>query len=102
MEISDKHPNINLAYVKQVQHRLADNDKRPANEKNNETGDVVALSATVRDLQKAGKALEALPEVRLDQVQRIREAIEAGSYHIDRAKIADRMLRESLLNDLVR
>ena len=102
MEISDKHPNINLTYVKQVQARLADNDKRPANEKNYENGDVVALSATARDLQKAGKALEALPEVRLDRVQRIRAAIEAGSYHIDRAKIADRMLRESLLNDLVR
>jgi negative regulator of flagellin synthesis FlgM len=102
MEISDKHPNINLTYVKQVQHRPADNDKPPANKKNDENGDVVALSATARDLQKVEKALEALPEVRLDQVQRIREAIEAGSYQIDSAKIADRMLRESLLNDLVR
>jgi flagellar biosynthesis anti-sigma factor FlgM len=70
--------------------------------KNIENGDVVAPSAAACELQKAARALEAMPEVRLDQVQRIRAAIEAGSYHIDSAKIADRMLRESLLNDLVR
>lgn len=100
MQIHDKNPKIDLPYYKPVQDRSPEGEASAAKGKGTGSGsDVVALSPTARELQKAGKVLQDLPEVRLEKVNRIREQIESGTYRIDRARIADRMLRESLLND---
>lgn len=39
-------------------------------------------------------AVRALPEVRLDKVAAIRRAIESGTYAVDPAKIAQKMIDE--------
>ncbi|GBE36668.1 anti-sigma-28 factor, FlgM [bacterium BMS3Bbin07] len=38
--------------------------------------------------------IQKLPEVRADRVEAIRQAIEAGTYRIDPAKVLSRMLEE--------
>ncbi len=38
--------------------------------------------------------IEKLPDVRLDKIQEIKEAIDSGNYKIDSSKIAGRILEE--------
>lgn len=100
MEITPKD-GINIeAYVNQVQ----DNDKMDAAaeqpEKQQNKADTVALSNAAKNIQEAQKQLEAIPDVRDDKVAQLKEQIENGTYEIDEEKIADKMLKDSLLNDL--
>lgn len=62
--------------------------------------DKVALSPEAKQIQEAKKRLDALSEVREDKVAEIRGQIDAGTYHIDSEKIAFKMIRESILDEL--
>ena len=100
MEITPKD-SVNIeAYVKQVQ----DKDKVDATseqpEKQQTKADTVVLSDTAKKVQEAQKQLEAIPDVREDKVAQLKEQIENGTYEIDEEKIADKMLKDLLLNDL--
>jgi negative regulator of flagellin synthesis FlgM len=44
--------------------------------------------------------LESIPDVREDKVAELKEQVESGTYEIDAEKIAEKMLKDSLLNDL--
>jgi len=63
--------------------------------------DKVALSPEAKQIQEAKKLLDSLPDIREDKVAEIKEQIEAGTYNIDGEKIAFKMIRESILNELV-
>ena len=54
----------------------------------------------ISSIQEAKKRLDALSEVREDKVAEIRGQIDAGTYHIDSEKIAFKMIRESILDEL--
>lgn len=54
--------------------------------------DRVSLSNASRDLQTAKDAVSAVPDIRQDRVDAIKQAIESGSYEIDPGKIAGKML----------
>ena len=100
MEITPKD-SVNIeAYVNQVQ----DKEKAEAASEQPETqqtkADTVALSNAAKNLQEAQKQLEAIPDVREDKVAQLKEQIENGTYEIDEEKIADKMLKDALLNDL--
>ncbi len=101
MEITPKD-SVNIeAYVNQVQ----DKDKVDATseqpEKQETKADTVVLSDTAKKIQEAQKQLEAIPDVREDKVAQLKEQIEKGTYEIDEEKIADKMLKDSLFNDLI-
>lgn len=100
MEITPKD-SVNIeAYVNQVQ----DKDKVDATseqpEKQQTKADTVVLSDTAKKIQEAQTQLEAIPDVREDKVAQLKEQIENGTYEIDEEKIADKMLKDSLFNDL--
>jgi negative regulator of flagellin synthesis FlgM len=100
MEITPKD-SVNIeAYVNQVQ----DKDKVDATseqpEKQETKADTVVLSDTAKKIQETQKQLEAIPDVREDKVAQLKEQIENGTYEIDEEKIADKMLKDLLLNDL--
>jgi negative regulator of flagellin synthesis FlgM len=100
MEITPKDAVNIEAYVNQVQDKNkadaapAQPDKQPAKT------DTVVLSDTAKKVQKAQKQLEALPDVREDKVAQLKEQIENGTYEMDEEKIADKMMKDALLNDL--
>lgn len=101
MEITPKD-SVNIeAYVNQVQ----DKDKVDATseqpEKQQTKADTVVLSDTAKKIQEAQTQLEAIPDVREDKVAQLKEQIEKGTYEIDEEKIADKMLKDSLFNDLI-
>ena len=101
MEITPKD-SVNIeAYVNQVQ----DKDKVEATpeqpEKQQTKADTVVLSDTAKKVQEAQKQLETMPDVREDKVAQIKEQIENGTYDMDEEKIAGKMIKDALLNDLI-
>ena len=99
---------------------MAPSDKNPVNidryNKKNQPGDAPGdlsgkkdqpvsvadneLSRKDQEFQNARKALEDIPDVREDKVARIKKQIENGTYEIDAEKTAEKMIKESLTNDL--
>ncbi|MCK5419961.1 MAG: flagellar biosynthesis anti-sigma factor FlgM [Desulfobacterales bacterium] len=100
MEITPKD-TVNIdAYVKQVQ----DKDKADATseqpEKQQAKTDTVVLSDTAKTVQEAQTQLKSIPDVREDKVAELKEQIENGTYEVDADKLAGKMLKDALLNDL--
>jgi negative regulator of flagellin synthesis FlgM len=100
MEITPKD-SVNIeAYVNQVQDKEKNDEKAEEAAKQQQKADTVELSDTAQKIQEAKKQLESIPDVREEKVARLKEQIENGTYEIDAEKIADKMLKDSLLNDL--
>jgi negative regulator of flagellin synthesis FlgM len=101
MEITPKD-TVNIeAYVSQVQDKDKAEKTAEQPEKQTAKADTVVLSDTAKQLQEAQKQLESIPDVREDKVAQIKAQIENGTYEINEEKIADKMLTDSLLNDLL-
>ena len=58
----------------------------------------VTLSSAARDIQQAEKAIKELPDVREEKVQELKDQIETGTYDVNGEKIAEKMMRESLID----
>ncbi len=65
------------------------------------TEEKVSLSSGARDFQQAQQALEALPDVREDKVRELKDQIEGQRYTVNGDKVAEKMVRESLLDIMV-
>ena len=100
MEISNENPAKINPYVNQLQQQNKAADGSEKNHSEAAKGDRVALSDTALEMQKARQALKEIPDVRDDKVAALKESIDNGTYEINADKIADRMLKESLFNDL--
>jgi negative regulator of flagellin synthesis FlgM len=102
MEITPKNQADAIeTYVNQVQVKpktedLNENDPRQQAIKS----DTVVISETAKRIQAAQSQLETIPDVRSEKVADIKRRIEDGTYEIKPDKIAEKMIRESLLNDL--
>ena len=62
--------------------------------------DTVFISDTAKRIQDAQLQLQSIPDVRADKVAELKSRIENGTYEPKADQIADKMIRESLLNDL--
>ncbi|MDH3826805.1 MAG: flagellar biosynthesis anti-sigma factor FlgM, partial [Desulfobacterales bacterium] len=70
-------------------------------EKQQTKADTVVLSDTAKKVQEAQKQLETMPDVREDKVAQLKEQIENKTYDMDEEKIAGKMIKDALLNDLL-
>ncbi len=61
--------------------------------------DTTCLSGAAREIQAARRFLEEIPDVDETRVEELRKAVASGEYRVDPRELADRLLRESLLND---
>ena len=101
MEITPKD-SVNIeAYVNQVQDKDKVDAASEQPEKQQTKADTVVLSDTAKKVQEAQKQLEAIPDVREDKVAQLKEQIENGTYDMDEEKIAGKMIKDALLNDLI-
>ena len=102
MEITPKDNVTNIdAYVKNVDDKQKAEEAPEKAEKKVAKTDTVELSQTAKELQEARKQLDAIPDVRMDKVEELKDQIEKGTYEGDSEEIAKRMLQESLFNDIV-
>ena len=100
MEITPKD-TVNIdAYVKQVQDKDKVDAASEQPEKQHAKADTVVLSDTAKRVQEAQTQLKSIPDVREDKVAELKEQIENGTYEPDAEKIAGKMIKDSLLNEL--
>jgi flagellar biosynthesis anti-sigma factor FlgM len=99
MKITEKNNSVNLdAYIKNVKDkRKIDISKQTSKDVFEE--DKVVLSPKAREVREAKKVLSMLPDIREEEVARIKKEIKEGTYKIEGKKLAAKMIRESLLKD---
>jgi negative regulator of flagellin synthesis FlgM len=102
MKITGENPFLKLeAFVKQVRSRKGiDSSSRPEPQ-DVVKEDKVILSPKAKEIQEARRALDSLPDCEEERVAQIRKQIAEGSYTIQEERVADRMVEESLLTDIL-
>jgi len=64
------------------------------------TTDHITLSQTELERQTLQSAISQIPDIRQERVERIRHALEAGTYHIPAETVADHIIQETVKNAL--
>ncbi len=104
MKISDSKPPQDIKHTTQktsVQNKvvkLKEGNRResePLEEK-------VTLSQKAKDIEMIREIIRKTPDVREDRVALIKKKIESGEYSVKGKEVADQMLREFLLEDLLK
>ena len=57
------------------------------------------ISDAAKRIQEVRSQLDAVPDVNEEKVAQLRKEIEAGTYQRSADEIADKMIREGLIND---
>ncbi len=104
MEITGKNNSINIdTYIKNLQvkgkKKIEKSSEKAPKEICNE--DKVVLSPRAKEIHEAKKILKSIPDIREEKVAGLKKSIKNGTYKIDQEKIADKMLKESLLDELL-
>ena len=53
----------------------------------------IAISSKAKDIQKATEAVNTAPDIRIEKVERIKEQISSGNYHVPSDKLAEKVLK---------
>jgi len=101
MKISAKDPSVRDAYVKQISQQQKEDAASKPGVKPVEKADTVKISEEARELQEAQKVLENIPDVQVEKVAKIKNQIENGTYEIKSGEIAEKMVKDSLLNEIL-
>jgi len=63
--------------------------------------DKVILSQEGKKIQEAKKLMDSIPDIREGKVAKIKAQIQNGTYQVEEKKLAAKMIKESLLNELL-
>lgn len=97
MEISEKVPPLaKKPHLKQASKPA----EKPTEKVSAAKGDLVTFSARARELQAAREAIARMDNMDPEKVARIKAQIKAGTYKVDAGKIAEKIIGESLLDDI--
>ena len=87
---------------RQRRERIEESDRAgERKEKRPSPKDRVKDPSLIDAAQKVLELIEKAPDVRRDRVEEIKKELEAGSLKFDSKLIADRLLQESILNELL-
>lgn len=64
------------------------------------TGDSVELSTRAQDYSRIQEAMHNAPDIRQEKVERLQQQIADGTYSVDSSAVADRLIRESIIDVL--
>lgn len=64
--------------------------------------DEVTLSGGAQDVVRISAAANALPDVRTEKVEALQNALESGTYAVQGSAVAEKLLREVLIDTTVR
>ncbi|RLC28290.1 MAG: flagellar biosynthesis anti-sigma factor FlgM [Deltaproteobacteria bacterium] len=103
MEISGKVSPIKMGvYINNIRdNSKITNLQGKGSELGPDARDKVDLSETAREMQEMKTRLDAVPDIRGEKVEEIKNRIENETYQIDAKKIAIKMIRDSMLNGIV-
>jgi flagellar biosynthesis anti-sigma factor FlgM len=87
---------------RQRRERIEESDRAgERKEKRPSPADRVKDPSLIDAARKALELIEKTPDVRRGRVEEIKKGLEAGSLKFDSKLIADRLLQESILNELL-
>ena len=99
MEI-EKNQGVQIdAYVNQVHDKNKVDLSEIKSDKTAAKTDTVVISDAAKRIQEVRSQLDAVPDVNEEKVAQLRKEIEAGTYQRSADEIADKMIREGLIND---
>ena len=102
MKITGKNPYVNLdAYTKNVKDKEKIDNKGTQASKQVMEEDKVVLSREAKKIQEAKKLMDSIPDIREEKVAKIKAQIENGTYQVEEKKLAAKIVKESLLNELL-
>ncbi|MGQ9846222.1 MAG: flagellar biosynthesis anti-sigma factor FlgM [Bacteroidales bacterium] len=86
-------------YIGKIEKRLDESGKLSSKEiESSSIKDNVALSSQSKEMQKIYDTLKETPDIRKEKVNALKQAIQKGEYNIDSQKLAEKMLKESILD----
>ena len=102
MKIDSERSPVNLeAYIKSSQESEGVSQSLRQEKQGASPTESVKLSHTAKEIQKIREIVEATPEIRTDKVGQLKREIETGTYSVDADKVAEKMLRESLIDTFI-
>ena len=86
---------------KSIQNRVKSGGKTTtsntqAKVSSNGSTEQVAISSKAKDIQQATKAVNDTPDIRIEKVERIKEQISSGNYHVPSDKLAEKVLKNMI------
>ena len=102
MKINDSNTHINFEAYAQKSRDAAGAQEQPSGVSGDKTPvDKVVLSPKAREIQEARQQLDEIPDVDESKVAQIRLQVDTGVYKIDGNQIAERMMRDMALNNVL-
>ena len=102
MKITDNNSSLNIRnYVSNVKDNKKIDDLAKQGSPQTVKEDKVVLSPKAKEVQEATKIIKELPDIREDKVAKLKEQVDQGTYRVDGKKIAFKMLKESILDELL-
>ena len=102
MKITESSTFVNLdAYARQIDGNKKGNGCNNKITERQLKDDEVVFSPIATKINEAKRNLDSLPDIREQKIARLKIQIEESSYQIDGKRIASRMLKESLLNEIL-
>ncbi len=65
------------------------------------SGDQITLSRGAEEMSRLTSAVNALPDVRTEKVETIRNAVQSGTYSVRAEMVADKLLKEVIVDSIV-
>jgi len=100
MKISDLYShNARMNYINQANPASQTEKTQPSQEAKETPAskDRVDLSDQSREMQKVYEVLQTTPDIRAEKVADLKTQIENGKYRVSPDDVADKMLKDSLL-----
>ena len=100
MEITPKNPIDIEAYVNHINDKQKPDTTSVKAANQGVKTDKVEISEAAKEIQEVRKQLDNTSDVQTEKVEQLKNQIENGTYEIKSEEIAEKMLKESLFNDL--
>ncbi|NQU62825.1 MAG: flagellar biosynthesis anti-sigma factor FlgM [SAR324 cluster bacterium] len=94
MKIDGQYPKI------PVQDKNVHKDKTAANSENRKSTDLHKTNPKQFSVNKIREKIDAEPDIDMEKVKLIKAKIKNGEYQVDSKKLANNLLKNSLLEDL--
>ena len=103
MDLPDSDPISPLPHLMPKVHREKEDPtpsttERPTSNTQPLIIDQLTVSETVNQHQAIQDIVKQVPEVRQERIDQIRKALESGQYQVSSEVVADRIIRDILLN----
>lgn len=102
MKITESSTFVNLdAYARQIDGTKKGNGSSNKVTEGQLKDDEVVFSPIATKINEAKMNLDSLPDIREQKIAQLKIQIQEGSYQMDEKNIASRMIKESLLNEIL-